>query len=179
MKNKKVVLSLLLLLLGLKFAYIPWLSWGEERVANIERLQLMQAKQERLIQKKSDLLTHANTLSELKNSFVSQLPETKNGSTSSTLWLNLVKSIKVDGVKVYNQKVQLESLVLDNVGYVVGSFYISGKAHDVMALVSSLEQKQPYVFFEKIKLTRPKQKEKLTVHLYLGYWFKVLGDVAS
>jgi len=174
-KQKKLILSLLALLISIKFIYLPWRGWLDSQQQKIEQLQSFSAKQDIAINNKallkSKLIEHEAKL----DKFVENIASLNIGDDSNTLWFNLIESIKNKNIKVYNQKSEFESLVTEQIGYVTGSFFISGNPSDVMKAIIQLELKSPYVFIDKLVLKRGTKKgiknEKLTAQLYVGYWF--------
>lgn len=175
MKQKKIILFILSLLIGIKFAYLPWSQWLDEQKTKVNQSMLFSMKQQKAIANqallKVKLAEHEKDLA----SFVALLPALNENEKANTLWFNLIESIKDDSIKVYNQKSEFESLVTQNIGYVMGTFYLSGNAVDVMKAVLSLEKKSPFVFVDKLVLNRQgksvRNKETLVVQLYVGYWF--------
>lgn len=178
MENKKNILFILFALIGIKFVFIPWLDWVDAQALNNNKLMTISSKQANLIENKELLAKSVEATEQIVIAFLDNVPETTESLTANTLWLNFVESIKNKNVKIYQQKVEFETLVLENVGYVTGTFYISGSSFDVMNVLSTIEKNSPYAFFEQIKLTGFKDQNKLTVHLYLGYWFKFHQVVA-
>lgn len=179
MKQKKIILFFLALLVFIKFAYQPWSQWLDEQQSKIDQLMVFSIKQQKAIANQDLLKTKLVEHEKIIATFVGALPALSEGEKANTLWFNLIESIKNDSIKVYNQKSEFESLVTSNIGYVMGSFYLSGNAVDVMQAVLVLEKKSPFVFLDKLVLNRQgrsrSKKEALVVQLYVGYWFAYKG----
>lgn len=173
MNKQKVTLAILVLLISIKFVFLPWSDWATESQSATTRLSQFDIKQQQVIENElligDNLIKHQNNLS----SFIDNLPVIKSGDKANTLWFSLIDTIKNEEIKVYNQRVEFEEYITENIGYVTGRFYMSGNASDVMQAVLTLEAKAPYVFLEQLTLNRSpgKKEESMVTELYLRYWF--------
>lgn len=182
MSRKKITIAILTLLITIKFLYIPWTEWANEIQSSNNRLSSYYAKQEKVIENEVLISQQLKKHKENFSTFVKLLPEIKAENKTNTLWFSLVDSVKSEDIKVYSQKVDFEEKVTDNIGYVTGSFNISGAADDVIKAIVELEAKAPYVFLEKLKLTQKKKKKNQTLiaQLYLRKWFiKQNGELSE
>ncbi len=172
MNRKKATLVILTLLISIKFIYLPWSEWCSEIQGSTARLNSYNAKQQQVIDNEALISEQLNKHKSNLMRFVEPLPTIKAGDKANTLWFSLLDSIKSEEIKIYNQRVNFEQYITEEVAYVTGTFYISGGAIDVTQAVLKLEAKAPYVFLEQIKLTRKSdKKETLVAQLYLRYWF--------
>jgi len=177
MNKQKTTLVILASLILIKFLLLPWNDWVNETESDISRLKVFESKQKQVIE--NELLIRDELVKYQANFslFIENLPTVKSGDKANTLWFSLIDTIKKDEIKVYNQRVEFEEYITDDVAYVTGVFYMSGLAKDVMAAVLKLESKSPYVFLEQLKLIRRqgKNKEDLVVQIYLRAWFTTIN----
>lgn len=173
MNKQKITLAILALLISIKFILLPWTEWVTEIQDSTARLSAFNTKQQQVIENETlinDKLTiHQNNFTH----FVKDLPTIKPGDKANTLWFSLIDSMKAKEIKTYNQRVEFEEYITDDIGYVTGTFYMSGKASDVMQAILTLEAKAPYVFLAQLKVIRSpgKKTESVVTQLYLRYWF--------
>ena len=181
MNRNKIFLALMVLLISIKFVYLPWTDWVVEIEETNSRLSAFNTKQQ-LVINNENLINEKLTEHKLQlTAFTDNLSLINQGEKANTLWFSLVDSIKVNDIKVYNQRVEFEQYITDDVGYITGTVSISGKASDVMQAVLTLESKSPYAFLEQIKFSRgsANRKELLVAQLYLGYWFSKKAEEES
>ncbi|MCJ8320996.1 MAG: hypothetical protein MJK12_15260 [Colwellia sp.] len=173
MNKQRTALAILALLIAIKFVYLPWSDWVIDSQAASQQLKKFDEKQQQVIDNETLIHDQYNKHRKSFDEFIEQLPTIKSGDKANTLWFSLIDTIKAEEIKVYNQRIEFEEYVTDDVGYVTGTFSISGNSSDVMQAVLQLEAKAPYVFLEQLKLTRSqgKKSESLVVQLYLRYWF--------
>lgn len=181
MDNKKKILAILATLIFIKFFYLPWSEWATETEEKNIRLSSFNNKQKQVIAKEAQIEKKLKKHKENLVAFIDNLPLINQGEKANTLWFSLVDSVKVSDIKIYNQRVEFEDLITDDIGYITGTVSISGKASDVMQAVLALEAKSPYVFLDQLKLSRSSgsRKEDLVAQLYLGYWFSRKAEVKS
>lgn len=181
MNKQKATLAILAVLLSVKFVFLPWGEWIDENQDATARLSTFDDKQQEVIKNETLILDKLNSHKKSISSFVENLPTIRKGDKANTLWFSLIDTIKTKDIKVYNQRVEYEELITDNVGYVTGIFYMSGSAADIMRTALALEAKAPYVFLEQLKLSRSpgKNKEALVAQVYLRYWFSQINKTVK
>jgi len=173
MTRQQITLLLLTLLLAIKFIYLPWDEWATTTQNNAAQLNVFHKKQQQVIDNEQLISDKLKLLQQQYKAFSDKLPSIKAGGKANALWFSLVDSLKTKDIKVYNQKVEFEQYITDDIGYVAGSLFISGKAVEVMPAILALETKAPYVFFDQLKLIKSSgsRSENMVTQLYLGYWF--------
>ncbi|MBU2869360.1 hypothetical protein [Colwellia sp. E2M01] len=181
MNKKQVTLIILALLISIKFIYLPWSEWTSEIEDSTARLSAYNAKQQLVIE--NEVLTREQLEKHKSNfvQFIKPLPTIKIGDKANTLWFSLLDSVKSKDIKIYNQRVNFEEYVSDDVGYVTGTLYISGEPIDVIKAILKLEEQGPYVFLEQIKLNGKisRKDENLVAQLYLRQWFLKRDEVTN
>lgn len=173
MRHKKIIIALLSILLGLKFVYLPWSDWVDEKQQAIAQLSAFADKQQYAIQNEEKIKLKLEELQQHLHDYNDLLPKLKENEKANTLWFSLIESLKSPELKIYNQKVEFEETVTQDVSFITGSLSISGDAASVMKAILSLESKAPVVFLELLNLNRTTraQNETLVAQLYIGYWF--------
>jgi hypothetical protein len=173
MIKNKLVFTLLAALLLLKFAYVPWSDWVDEKQQSISQLSAFYNKQEQAINNKNLLQQKFDEHQKYLSNFKELMPKLNTNEKANTLWFTLIESIKNKDIKMYNQKVEFEETITNNIGYITGSVSISGEATHVMQAILTLEAKAPTVFLDKLSLNRTGKanNEILVAQLYIGYWF--------
>jgi hypothetical protein len=181
MNKQKVTLAVLAILISIKFILLPWNEWVIESQEATARLSNFEKKQQQVIENEALIHDKLSIHKQSFEGFVDNLPTIKSGDKANTLWFSLVDTIKTEDIKVYNQRVEFEQFITDNVGYVTGTLFIKGNASDVMQAVLKLEAKAPYIFLEQVKLIRSpgKKVESLVTQLYLRYWFSQVNKIES
>jgi len=171
-QNKFVYIFLAVLLL-IKFAYVPWSDWVDEKQQSVSQLSAFYDKQEQAVNNKSLLQLKLDEHQQYLSTFKDLMPKLSKNEKANTLWFTLLESIKNKDIKMYNQKVEFEEFVTNDISYITGSVSISGEATHVMQAFLKLEAKAPTVFLDKLSLNRTGKahKEILVAQLYIGYWF--------
>lgn len=177
MNKQKATLAVLAILISIKFILLPWNEWVIESQETTARLSHFDEKQQQVIENEALISDKLRIHKQSLLDFVDHLPTIKSGDKANTLWFSLLNTIKTENIKVYNQRVEFEEFITDDVGYVTGTLYIKGNASDVMQTVLKLEAKAPYVFLEQVKLVRSsgKKVESLVAQLYIRYWFSQIN----
>lgn len=174
MKHKKSIIFLLAMLLIVKFIYLPWNEWAEEKQVAINQLSLFHEKQKKAIENQDALILAYEKNQKALGKFVGGLSDLDSSEKANSMWFRLFESIKSDELKIYNQKIEFEGDVTEKFGYVVGSLSLSGRASTVVNALVTLEKNAPYVFFDSLILSRPggANRDNLIAQLHVGYWFK-------
>jgi len=180
MIQNKFVFTLLAVLLLLKFAYVPWADWADETQQSVSQLSAFHEKQAQAINNKGLLKQKLDEHQQYISSFKGLMPTLNKNEKANTLWFTLIESLKNKDIKVYNQKVEFEDLVTNDIGYITGSLSISGKAKHVMQAFLALEAQAPTVFLDKLHLNRKGRtdNESMVAQLYIGYWFSHTKAIA-
>jgi hypothetical protein len=173
MIQNKLVFSFLAALLLIKFAYVPWSDWVDEKQQSISQLSAFYDKQEQAINNKSLLKLKFDEHQQYIDTFKGLMPTLNKNEKANSLWFTLIESLKNKDIKLYNQKVEFEGPITHDISYITGSLSISGKASHVMQAFLSLEAKAPTVFLDKLHLNRSGKANNDTVvaQLHIGYWF--------
>lgn len=173
MIQNKFILALLGILLVTRFVYVPWSEWIAEKQESNARLSTFNEKQLQAVENKTRLQSALDVQQRSIAEFKSLIPKLGKNQKANSLWFSLIESHKNKDIKIYNQKVEFEEPVTNEISFITGSLTISGKAQDVMQTVINLEHKTPSVFLDKLNLNQSGRgkSDKLIAQLYLGYWF--------
>ena len=173
MIQNKFVFILLAVLLLIKFAYLPWSEWADQKQDSTGQLSAFNNKQQNAIGNEALLTQQLEELEQSLDAFTSELPSLGKDEKTNALWFKLIESLKKDSIRVYNQKVDFEELITSKLGFITGSVSISGPAEEVIQAVLSLEAKAPSVFLDKLHLNQSGKSSKdiFVAQLYVGYWF--------
>lgn len=173
MKQKQLILFILVVLVSIKFAYLPWATWLEMKEESNARLASFLYKQQQAINNETLLEEKLTEHKKEIESFVNKLPSIQANQKANALWFSTIESIKNDNIRIYNQKVEFERDVTKDIGYITGRLSINGDAKAVSVALFSLENMAPNAFVDQLTLTRAKgsKSDNLVAQLYLGQWF--------
>jgi len=176
LKKHAVLLSVLSLLLLVKFIYVPIVDWQNALYLNLQQQEKKLTKIDKVLKQK-DKVTQANAqldkLLAIKTSvFFSQAQESKFQLAQQKMIESLFEKNNVKVTKFAWRKTQ--QLVTLSANHYKVQVNIKGKTSDLVQLMSAVEHYTPYIEVSDFSLKVQRQKNlllgtvsgNLTLHLY-------------
>lgn len=152
MKNKLLLLTLLVVLIVAKFILVPWLAWINQKTANISQLKLSEMRFSNVQQRSEQLLAQQKAIDE-------------NYTTLESIWLTVPENQRTVQVLKHLETLAKKNnveLSARNTGQaderdattLPASVFVKGKPQDIYNLVAQLESGSPRALFSGIRLVK-------------------------
>lgn len=174
-EQHKLGIALIVVLVGLKMLFVPWLDWVNSQTDEINQLLFNKAKLQQVERRSQQLLTQKSRIEE-------------NFQTLNTLWLDApVSQVTVEAFQHLDKvaaefEVELTNrnageMTTDGATLLPISLFALGTPEQIMAFVHALEHRQPLFQLSRSTITRPNVvAKKVNANLELLMFVKPGGQ---
>lgn len=157
--RNKISLLIILLLIIIKFLFVPWLQWVNEKTDNIARLSANIERFSQTTNRSKQLEVLADKIEQSYQVLNSHWMTTKDAMASVEILRKLQSLAKTFGVELKNTNVQPQT-DSEVPGYPV-SLYMSGTPEVLMSYLEALESGTPMIRIVQTTVRKQNFKEKV------------------